>query len=43
MITDELNKAGFEIMNEGIRASWSNEEAVEECYEFGRNIGNEIK
>ena len=44
MITDELNKAGFEIMNEGIRASWNpNEEAVEECYEFGRNIGNEIK
>ena len=43
MITDELNKAGFEIMNEGIRASWNpNEEAVEECYEFGRNIGNEI-
>lgn len=44
MITDELDKAGFKIMDEGLKTLWNpNEEAIEECYEFGRKIGNEIK
>lgn len=39
MITEELKKGGFEILNDGIREKWRpDEEGLERCREFGRQI-----
>jgi anaerobic nitric oxide reductase flavorubredoxin len=39
-ISNLLTEAGFEIINDGIRALWKpNAEAVKECVEFGQTIG----
>lgn len=39
IITEELNKAGFEIINDGIRELWNPDEAaLERCRNFGRSI-----
>lgn len=44
MISDELDKAGFELMNEGIKVLWNpTDDALKECYEYGKEIGNAIK
>ncbi|MGI5859328.1 MAG: anaerobic nitric oxide reductase flavorubredoxin [Tepidanaerobacteraceae bacterium] len=44
LITEELEKAGFEIMDEGIRALWNpDDESKKECKEFGRKIGENLK
>ncbi len=44
MITEDLDKAGFEIMNDGIRILWNpTDDALKECYEYGKNIGNAIR
>lgn len=43
IITEELNKAGFKILNEGIRELWNpDEEGLIRCREFGRNSSAEI-
>lgn len=40
IITEELNKAGFEIINEGIRELWNPDEmGLDRCRDFGKNIG----
>lgn len=40
LITEELNKAGFEIINDGIREMWNpDDEALDRCRNFGENIG----
>lgn len=44
MITEELNKAGFEVINDGIKELWNPDEtALERCMDFGRSIGKSIK
>ncbi|MBZ9685412.1 anaerobic nitric oxide reductase flavorubredoxin [Clostridium estertheticum] len=44
IITEELNKAGFEIINEGIRELWNPDEiALDRCRNFGKSIEESIK
>ena len=44
LITEELNKAGFEIINDGIREMWNpDDEALDRCRSFGKSIGENIK
>ncbi|MCJ7689685.1 MAG: anaerobic nitric oxide reductase flavorubredoxin, partial [Clostridiaceae bacterium] len=39
IITEDLNKAGFEVINEGIRELWNpDEDGLRRCREFGRSI-----
>ncbi|PKM95189.1 MAG: MBL fold hydrolase [Firmicutes bacterium HGW-Firmicutes-1] len=39
VINHELEKAGFEVVNEGIKALWNpDEEALEKCREFGKAL-----
>ncbi|RLI67076.1 MAG: FprA family A-type flavoprotein [Promethearchaeia archaeon] len=43
VLTQQLEKAGFTIVNEGIRALWNpTDEALKECHDFGRNIVNSL-
>lgn len=40
MITEGLEKGGFEIMNDGIKILWRpDKEAKAKCYEYGKKIG----
>lgn len=40
LINEDLAKAGFNLVNEGIREEWvPSEEALDRCKEFGRNFG----
>lgn len=42
-ITEELSKAGFEIIQDGIRELWNpDEEAVKRCMDFGVDIAEKI-
>ena len=44
IVTEELNKAGFEVINEGIREIWNPDEtALERCRNFGKSIGESIE
>jgi len=39
VITEHLEKSGFSIINDGIRALWNpDDESIENCIEFGRKI-----
>ncbi|HBC32243.1 MAG TPA: hypothetical protein DC024_13505 [Clostridiales bacterium] len=39
IITEQLKEAKFDVVNEGIRELWNpDEEALERCREFGRNL-----
>lgn len=39
LMTEELQKAGFEIMNEGLKCMWTpDEEVVQKCISFGENL-----
>ena len=39
LITEELRKAGFEILNDGIKVEWTpGEEETSKCIEFGENL-----
>jgi len=41
VITEHLEKSGFSIINDGIRAMWNpDDESVAKCIEFGREIAN---
>lgn len=43
IISEELNKAGFELINDGIRELWNpDEEGLIRCSQFGQNIVNKI-
>ncbi|MBN1038358.1 MULTISPECIES: anaerobic nitric oxide reductase flavorubredoxin [Clostridium] len=43
LITEELEKAGIKTINSGIRELWTpDEEALERCREFGKNIAEEL-
>jgi len=40
MIAMALEKAGFELMDDGIKSLWApDEKALKECFEFGKAIG----
>lgn len=44
IITEELEKAGFEIINDGIKLMWNpDEEGKQKCIEFGKEIGTLLK
>jgi len=41
VIIEHLEKGGFSIINDGIRALWNpDQESIEKCVEFGREIAN---
>lgn len=41
VITEHLEKSGFSIINDGIRALWNpDDESLERCLEFGKEIAN---
>ena len=41
VIREHLEKSGFSIINDGIRALWNpDQESIEKCVEFGREIAN---
>ena len=44
LITEEMQKSGFEIMDEGIRVLWNpDKDGIEKCMEFGRKIGEQLR
>jgi len=44
LLTKEIEEAGFEIVDEGIRALWNpDEDALKECYEYGANFAKKVK
>lgn len=43
MITEELKKGGFEILNDGIKEKWvPDEEALERCRQYGKEIASMV-
>lgn len=43
IITEELKKSGFDVVNEGVKALWNpDEEALEQCVAFGRKLGEAL-
>lgn len=43
IITEELKKAGFEVVNEGIKALWNpDDEALDRCVAYGRELGAQL-
>ena len=44
VITEELEKAKFQIMNKGLKALWNpDDKSINECSEFGKGIGEALK
>lgn len=44
VLTEHLEKSGFSIINDGIRAKWNpDDESINKCIEFGKEIAKEIK
>ncbi len=44
VLTDHLEKSGFSIINDGIRAKWNpDDESIEKCAEYGKEIAGKIK
>jgi anaerobic nitric oxide reductase flavorubredoxin len=44
LVTEELSKAGFEVINEGIREVWNPDEAaLERCRDFGKSISQSLE
>ncbi len=44
VISDKLEQGGFELLNEGLREKWNpNSQAVENCFNFGKSIGETLK
>lgn len=44
LISSELSKAGFELLNEGLRVTWNpDNDAEASCLELGRSIGEALK
>jgi anaerobic nitric oxide reductase flavorubredoxin len=44
MINKELESAGFELLDKGIKATWNpDEKSLKECMEFGKEIANKTK
>lgn len=44
ILNEELKKAGFELMNNGIKALWNpDQESLTQCFELGKQIGENLK
>ena len=44
LISTELEHAGFELLNDGLRITWNpDSEGLQECQEFGRSVGGALK
>ena len=44
VLTEDLEKSGFSIINDGIRAMWNpDDESIDKCIEFGKEIAEKIK
>lgn len=44
IITEELKKGGFEIMDDGIKALWNpDQESIDKCFELGKKYGEALK
>ncbi|TGE33752.1 anaerobic nitric oxide reductase flavorubredoxin [Desulfosporosinus sp. Sb-LF] len=44
LISAELSKGGFEVLNDGLKATWNpDNDALTNCEEFGRRIGEALK
>ncbi len=44
VLTEHLEKSGFSIINDGIRAKWNpDDESINKCIEFGKEIAGKIK
>ena len=44
MIGEGLQMAGFELINDGIKAVWNpDEKALEQCLDFGKDIAAETR
>lgn len=44
LLTAHLKESGFEVLNDGLRAMWNPDaDALAQCREFGRNIGQALK
>ncbi|MHA2039120.1 MAG: anaerobic nitric oxide reductase flavorubredoxin [Promethearchaeota archaeon] len=44
VLTEHLEKSGFSIINEGIRAKWNpDDDSIDKCIEFGKGIAKELK
>lgn len=44
LISSELEKGGFGLLNEGLRVTWNpDDESLIKCQEFGRSIGEALK
>ena len=44
LITSELQKGGFELLNEGLKVTWNpDDESLMKCQEFGQSIGEVLK
>lgn len=44
LISSELSKGGFEVLNDGLKALWSpDKDALTNCEEFGQRIGESLK
>ncbi|MGD9732141.1 MAG: anaerobic nitric oxide reductase flavorubredoxin, partial [Desulfamplus sp.] len=44
VISDRLKSGGFELLNDGLKEKWNpDSQSVENCINFGREIGSQIK
>jgi len=44
VISEKLEQAGFTLLNDGLREKWNpNTQAVENCFNFGKSIGETLK
>lgn len=44
IITDELKKAGFEVIDNGVKALWNpDKESLDKCFDLGKQFGENLK
>ena len=44
IITEKLKEAGFEIVHDGLRASWSpDQQAIQGCIALGREVAEKLR
>jgi flavorubredoxin len=44
IITDELKKAGFEVIDNGVKALWNpDQESLDKCFDLGKRFGEVLK
>ncbi|MDF2841419.1 MAG: beta-lactamase domain protein, partial [Clostridia bacterium] len=44
IITEELKKAGFEVIDSGVKALWNpDKESLDKCFDLGKQFGEALK